>query len=192
MVDSYSAGQIQALHPVTLFGAEKAQDAFRHVQAADHIGKAVINVPPEFSAVASVPKASKIELDPKASYLLTGGLGGLGKTISTWLVERGARSLVFLSRSANSPENKKFLRELESSGCAITTAPGKAESPEDVKNAISKAPSQIRGVIHLAMVLKVSHSSAYHNVETGPTLTVSAGFTDCQHGARRLARCQCA
>jgi hypothetical protein len=156
MIEFYSAGHIEALHPVTLFEAERAQDAFRHIQNSDHIGKAVIAVPSNFSAVPSVPKLSKIELDPNASYLLTGGLGGLGKIISTWLVERGARSLVFLSRSAGSAENQKFFRELESSGCTVTAAPGKAESPEDIRNAIAKAPSNIRGVIHLAMVLKVN------------------------------------
>ena len=156
MVNLYSTGQIQPLKPVALFEAGKVQDAFRHVQNSDHIGKAVITVPENFSTVPSVPKTTRMKLNRDASYLLTGGLGGLGKTISTWLVERGARSLVFLSRSADSIENKKFLHELRSTGCTVTVAPGKAESQKDVGNAISKAPSAIRGVIHLAMVLKVS------------------------------------
>ncbi|KGO38831.1 Acyl transferase/acyl hydrolase/lysophospholipase [Penicillium expansum] len=156
MVELYSTGHIQPLHPLTSFEAGKAQDAFRHVQNRDHIGKAVINVPSDFSVVSSLPKATKLQLNPASSYLLTGGLGGLGKVISTWLVERGARSLVFLSRGAGSPENWNFLRELESTGCTVTIVPGKAESPDDINAAISKAPNPIRGVIHLAMVLKDS------------------------------------
>lgn len=157
MVELYSTGHIQPLHPLTSFEAGKAQDAFRHVQNRDHIGKAVINVPSDFSVVSSLPKATKLQLNPASSYLLTGGLGGLGKVISTWLVERGARSLVFLSRGAGSPENWNFLRELESTGCTVTIVPGKAESPDDINAAISKAPNPIRGVIHLAMVLKVNN-----------------------------------
>jgi hypothetical protein len=178
MVDFYAAGQISVLRPVTLFEAVKAQDAFRHVQNSDHIGKAVITVPLNFGTVPSVPKSSKIELDPNASYLLTGGLGGLGKIISTWLVERGARSLVFLSRSAGSAENQKFFRELESTGCTVTAAAGKAESPRDIQNAIAKAPSAIRGVIHLAMVLKVSLPMPLRSRNAHVD---SAGFTDRRH-----------
>ena len=107
-------------------------------------------------AVPTVSRANKLQLNQDVSYLLTGGLGGLGRLISTWLVERGARSLVFLSRSADSTESHGFLRELESTGCTVTVVPGKAESAVDIHKAISKAPSPIRGVIHLAIVLKDS------------------------------------
>ena len=156
IVDLYSEGKIQPLAPVTFFEAEQAQSAFRHLQNSDHIGKTVIKVPLDFSVVPTTPRANGLRLQGNVSYLLTGGLGGLGKSISTWLVEQGARSLVFLSRSANSVGNRKFIRELESSGCAVTVIPGRAEVFEDVLEAVSQAPSSIRGVIHLAMVLKVS------------------------------------
>jgi NAD(P)-dependent dehydrogenase (short-subunit alcohol dehydrogenase family) len=115
----------------------------------------VIEVPTDFSTISSTPRPAKLQLDSEASYLITGGLGGLGKVISTWLVERGARSLVFLSRSAGSPDNQQFLRELTSCGCLVTVIAGKAESKEDIQSAISKAPRAIKGIIHLAMVLQV-------------------------------------
>jgi myxalamid-type polyketide synthase MxaD len=38
-----------------------------------------------------------------ASYLVTGGLGGLGLVVARWLVERGARHLVLLGRTALPP-----------------------------------------------------------------------------------------
>ena len=38
--------------------------------------------------------------NPKAAYLLVGGLGGLGRAVSLWMAERGARHLTYLSRSA--------------------------------------------------------------------------------------------
>jgi acyl transferase domain-containing protein len=39
-----------------------------------------------------------IAVSPKGSYLITGGLGGLGLKIARWLVERGARQLVLMGR----------------------------------------------------------------------------------------------
>lgn len=35
-----------------------------------------------------------------AYYALVGRLGGLGRVIATWMVENGARSIIFISRSA--------------------------------------------------------------------------------------------
>jgi len=113
-------------------------------------------MPQDTSGLPSLPRPSPLQLKSDASYLLTGGLGGLGKVIATWLVERGARSLVFLSRSAGkTPEDQEFFCELESSGCSVTAVAGKAESMEDVEKAISQAPQRIAGVLHLAMVLRV-------------------------------------
>lgn len=159
MIKFLSKGKIRPITPITVFHASKVQDAFRYVQNSDHIGKAVVQIPTSFSDVTSVPRDNKLWLDSGASYLLTGGLGGLGKAISTWLVERGAKSLVFLSRNAGSSYNEGFLRELESSGCSVTIVPGKAESMEDVQNAVLKSTRPVKGVIHLAMVLQVRINS---------------------------------
>jgi hypothetical protein len=59
------------------------------------------------------------------SYLLVGGLGGLGRAISTWLVERRARHLIYLSRSAGkSDEDHEFFRELHCQGCTTQVVSG--------------------------------------------------------------------
>lgn len=97
-----------------------------------------------------------LALDPEASYLLTGGLGGLGKALALWMVERGARSLVFLSRSAGQSDgDQTFFEELKTLGCSVAAIPGKAQDMGDVKKATAMAENPIRGVIHLAMVLRV-------------------------------------
>lgn len=91
------------------------------------------------------------------SYLLVGGLGGLGRSVATWMVEHGARSLVFLSRSAASPENEQFVKELEGyPGCTVTTVSGDVSRDEDVLKTIEAAPKPLAGVLQLSLVLRVS------------------------------------
>lgn len=160
MIQLYSNGQIKPLRPRTVFPVSQAQDAFRHLQNSDHIGKVVLETSSNFSALPSSPRPVSLQLDSEASYLITGGLGGLGRVISTWLVERGARSLVLLSRSAGSANNQQFLQELKSCGCSVTVIPGKVESKEDIQAAILNAPRPIKGIIHLAMVLQVRNLSS--------------------------------
>ncbi|OHF03968.1 polyketide synthase [Colletotrichum orchidophilum] len=89
------------------------------------------------------------------SYLLIGGFGGLGRSLATWLLEHGARNLVFLSRSAGSIDNEPFVKELESyPGCIIKTVSGDVSSSDDVLKAISEAPMPVAGVMQLSLILK--------------------------------------
>lgn len=47
------------------------------------------------------------------TYFLPGGFGGLGRSIASWMVEHGARNLVFTSRSGDShPRAKELLNSL--------------------------------------------------------------------------------
>ena len=108
--------------------------------------------------VPRVPTGRHLTFNAKGTYLLTGGFGGLGKSMATWLIERGARSLAFLSRSAGtSKESLLFIKELEATGCSVTTIAGSADCKEDVDRVLASSPSPIKGVFHLAMVLRVSH-----------------------------------
>ena len=74
-----------------------------------------------------------------------------------WLVEHGARNLVIISRSAGqTDESEKFIIEMASLGCSIVPVSGKVNIQEDVERAIAKVGRPIKGVVHMAMVLRVS------------------------------------
>lgn len=102
------------------------------------------------------PERQNLSLHSEAAYVLTGGLGGLGRSIATWLIERGARALMFLSRSASSKfEDSKFSEELQSLGCSVFAISGEVQNGKDVQRAVSAPGRTIKGVIHLAGILRV-------------------------------------
>lgn len=89
-------------------------------------------------------------------YLLVGGLGGLGREISRWMVENGARHILYLSRSAKEgPETAPFFDELRSQGCAISTFAGSVNNVKDVEVAVEQAPKPIAGVMQMSAVMRV-------------------------------------
>ena len=154
--------QDSSIDPITIvapYEASEVQAAFRHIQQGKHIGKIVVRMP-ETQGQDGPPierQLRTLSLDRDSAYLLVGGMGGLGRAVSSWLVEHGARHLIFLSRSAGQGEtDKAFANELASQGCAVQMFPGSIASLDDVSNAIKGASVPIKGVLNLSMVLRVS------------------------------------
>jgi microcystin synthetase protein McyG len=97
---------------------------------------------------------SRFELRPDATYLVTGGLAGLGWLTAEWLVARGARHLVLMGRREPSPAVREAVARLEQSGVSIRMVLGDVSKGEDVRRALDEAPTSapLRGVIHSAGV----------------------------------------
>lgn len=141
---------------MTVYEAGEIEQAFRCLQRGDNIGKVVVSIPTDTSQIASSPRPKEFSFKSDVSYLLTGGLGGLGRSVASWMVEKGARHLTFLSRSAGKGDgDQAFFRELESMGCSLIAVQGKADDLASVNACISQTPRPIKGIFHLAMVLRV-------------------------------------
>jgi hypothetical protein len=147
-------GKLRAPEKVSVFQAVDVESAFRLLGNGDHIGKVVVSMPGDPSSIpARAPVPKTLALDPNATYVITGGLGGLGRSVATWMAEKGARSIVFLSRSAGTRQTDlDFLAELASMGCSGIAVSGQVNCIEDVNKAIALSPNPIKGVVHFAMV----------------------------------------
>lgn len=157
IVRFYLQGGIQPIRPTTCFDAAKVEDAFRSLQKGQHIGKLVVRVPDDHSLLAATKSRGRLSLRTDSSYLLVGGLGGLGHSVSIWLAEHGARNLIFLSRSggSGSPEIASLVRELAAMNCSAQIVAGSVACLEDVRRVITQARFPIAGVIQMSMVLRV-------------------------------------
>lgn len=104
-------GSLKPVAPILQFGMADVEKAFRFMQAGKHMGKVVVRVDDK-DVVPAVPRTPKVNVSSDATYVVA-GLGGICREIGRWLAEKGAKSLIFLSRSAASSEgNKSFAEEL--------------------------------------------------------------------------------
>lgn len=153
VLDQYLKGNLKPITPITTFGAENVEEAFRYMQKGSHIGKIVIKFPYD-DTLPLAPTVPLPEFRSDASYVLAGGLGGLGKAIAAWMAFYGAKNLMFLSRSAgNSQEDRDFFHELNMMGCATQSFPVDISDSIAVQTAISQATLPIAGAMQMAMVL---------------------------------------
>jgi hypothetical protein len=158
----YRQGSIEPISPVKVFDATNIGEAFRYMQKGQHIGKIVLRIPENIDALAVAQEQKRLSLNPNASYLLVGGLGGLGRAVSNWMVENGARHLTYLSRSAGKTQaDQAFFKELEIQGCHAIAVAGSATNVKDVQRAATASTQPISGVIQMSMVLRVGVSNIY-------------------------------
>ncbi|THV54033.1 hypothetical protein BGAL_0036g00320 [Botrytis galanthina] len=151
----FCEGSIQPIRPVKFFEAIQIEEAFRFMQKGQHIGKIVISMPADSRQLATSNTHSQFSLRSDVSYLLVGGLGGLGQSISTWMVENGAKHLIYLSRSGGKrDEDVSLVTELNAQGCTVQIIAGSVAIPADIQRVISEAQLPIAGIIQMSMVLR--------------------------------------
>nr|A0A6F9DXA0.1 RecName: Full=Partially reducing polyketide synthase men1; Short=R-PKS men1 [Menisporopsis theobromae]CAB3277415.1 Men1 [Menisporopsis theobromae] len=159
-----------AIKPVKLLAAYPASDletAMQALHARSRQDKIVI----AYSADQVVPvlhnPRESLRLPGDKTYLIAGGLGGIGRNIANLLVECGARHLAFVSRSGVTSEaQQKLVDNLTQRGAKIAVYRcniGDAQSLEQTLARCSAEMPPVKGVIHSAVVFRdaVIHNMTY-------------------------------
>ena len=159
VMELFNRGMLTTIFPTTSFPISELERGFRTMQTGQHVGKIVFTVD-DSDIVPVIPaKIPNIQLDPSSTYLISGGLGGIGRSIATWMVEAGARNMVFLSRSGTSkPAAQETIAILTAAGAKAKVYAcdcGDAQQMRDTMKLCSEEFPPIKGVIQAAMVLKV-------------------------------------
>lgn len=161
-MDYFRRGMIKPIRVAEVTKAVDVIQSFRGLQLGQHIGKVVVDMRDsegclQVGELTRVPHKRAISLDRNGSYLIVGGLGGLGRAVSIWLAQNGARHLAFLSRNAGcGAHDQEFAREIESMGCSVQLIRGSVLDLNDVKQAIGNLQSHapVKGIIQMSMVLR--------------------------------------
>jgi acyl transferase domain-containing protein/acyl carrier protein/short-subunit dehydrogenase len=130
-------------------------EAFSEVARSRPIGKLVVSMAEPRVPIA-VPLAEASPIRGDATYLITGGLGGLGLTAARWLVGEGARHLLLVGRQGPGASARQVLAALEAAGAKVAVARADVADPGQLAGALARLdPSQppLRGVIHAAGTL---------------------------------------
>ena len=156
LIDQNVIGPIKHL---TSFDISQLESAMGFFSKGVHTGKLVITFQDPNATLKVLQPVTRASFDPSAAYLLVGCLGGLGRSLATWMVERGARHLIFFSRSGgHKPEAASILRDLAEAGAKPQVIRCDVTNEKDLVFAVEQVNTQlpIKGVIHAAMVEGVS------------------------------------
>ena len=91
-----------------------------------------------------------------ATYLVTGGLGMLGRSVAKWLISKGAKQLILTGRNAKPDAAKELFSAEEVDGASIEVVACDISRHDDVRRlmrTISKKFPPLKGVVHSVGVL---------------------------------------
>ncbi|MDE2801312.1 MAG: SDR family NAD(P)-dependent oxidoreductase [Chloroflexota bacterium] len=121
-------------------------DAMEFMRSARHIGKNVIVMPPLTDG----------RLRADRSYLVTGGLGGIGIVVAGWLADRGAGVIVLNGRRPPDSEAKEAIESLRRQGADVRVELADVTDPAAVDAMLARIDAEmppLAGVIHSVGVL---------------------------------------
>ncbi|WP_426752693.1 SDR family NAD(P)-dependent oxidoreductase [Myxococcus sp. Y35] len=112
---------------------------------------------PSFTQALAVPPAdSAFRPRPDRTYLITGGLGGIGLRLASWLVAHGARHLALCGRKGETEEARQALAPLRAAGARVETFRvdvSRAEAVAEMLEAVRRGGTPLGGIFHSAGVL---------------------------------------
>lgn len=152
--DLVHQGVLYAPSPLTAYPVGEIESAFRTMQRGKHRGKLALSYPE--GATAKVYRRAKdaLKLDPNATYLISGGLGGLGRSLAREFVACGAQNIAFLSRSgASSAGARATVEELSARGANIKAFHADVADEASFLAAMEQCSSEmppIKGVIQVS------------------------------------------
>ncbi len=147
--------------PRTLFQSDRAEEAFRFMATGKHIGKVILKIRDEKvpqSEFITREVVSRLYLNPGKTFIVFGGLGGFGLELGHWLVGKGVRGLVMVSRSGvtNGYQALQIAR-WRALGVRVLLLEPTMDSEEDALALIQQCSElglgPVGGIFNLAMVI---------------------------------------
>jgi acyl transferase domain-containing protein/aryl carrier-like protein len=140
--------------PHRTFPIWRIAEALRYMAQAKHVGKLIVSMQ-DTEGLPLERDAAPTAIDPAASYLITGGLGGFGLALAARLARRGARHLLLVGRSAPSTAAQSAVAAIRRQGVEVGICQADVTDRGQTQRAldIARSMAPVRGIMHAAMVL---------------------------------------
>ncbi|KAI1497576.1 putative polyketide synthase [Biscogniauxia marginata] len=158
--DLIYSGQLRPPVGIQVYSPEEAGAALGFFRGGEESGNSVIELGPDSMTKMTIQMKPLYNFDDKSTYVIAGGLGGLGRSIARWMVKMGARHLLLLSRrGASNPHARRLVDHLRNDGAQVFTPCCDISDLEQLRDVIEESSHHmppIRGCIQSAMLLRDS------------------------------------
>ncbi|PHH71604.1 hypothetical protein CDD80_5123 [Ophiocordyceps camponoti-rufipedis] len=145
--------------PLTVYSISDCPDAFislqKVIRSGSRTSKTVVTAASD-DPISTFTIPNPLTFPPSASYLIVGGLSGLGLEIAHWMARHGATNLILLSRNATAPKTDPIVKDLNRLGAQTLVLSCDVADKDALTKTITeyqKTAPPIRGIIQAATIL---------------------------------------
>ncbi|KAI0172251.1 putative polyketide synthase [Hypoxylon sp. FL1284] len=151
-MELYSTGQIQPILPVTTKRPMQVNEVIQSIPSDMGSGKYVISYD-ENVTFKAFPSRTPLKFKSDVTYLMIGCLGGLGRQVALWMAQKGAKHMVFVSRSGeDSPAAAATVKILRDRDVNVSVLRADITRREELASAFAQINPAIpiKGVLNAA------------------------------------------
>ncbi|KAM3069262.1 hypothetical protein ACMFMG_010772 [Clarireedia jacksonii] len=152
--------KLRLITPLHVYPVSEAEAALRLLQSGKSSGKIVLEMLPDSLVKVISNRKPKELFRADRTYVVVGGLGGLGRSIARWMVTQGAKYLLLPSRSGpNTDKAVELVEDLVAKGVTVRVPVCDVADPASIKSVLVDCATNmppIAGCIQAAMVLRDS------------------------------------
>ncbi|KAF2462582.1 uncharacterized protein BDR25DRAFT_363876 [Lindgomyces ingoldianus] len=148
-------------NPLHIYPLGEIEQAFRFLQSCS---RRLINTSRFFNGILMTRQVtqgphSPYQLSENATYIISGGLGAIGLAIARWLVQRGAKHMILLSRTGGDTNSSAmgFMDQMRDIGVEVYSPSCDITNLGTLKSTLARFAKRmppVRGCIQAAMVLR--------------------------------------
>ncbi|EFQ36689.1 KR domain-containing protein [Colletotrichum graminicola] len=150
--------ELEVPSPLHVYHPGELEGAMRYLQSGKNMGKVVVSYASQGDEMKYRPATRpSYHFSDSATYVVGGGLGGLGREIIRWMYTRGAKHFIILGKSGIAKAGAaKFIQELELGGARVWAPACDLSDRNLLQSILNEATTKmppIKGCIQAAMVL---------------------------------------
>jgi polyketide synthase 5 len=141
----------------THYPLAEAATAIRVMSAAEHTGKLILDIPHAGRSSVVLPPEQVPVFRRDGSYIITGGLGGLGLFLAEKMAAAGVGRIVLSSRSQPTRKALETIELVRSIGSDVLVQCGDIAEGDTAEKLVATATATglpLRGVLHAAAVVE--------------------------------------
>ncbi|MGB9306363.1 MAG: SDR family NAD(P)-dependent oxidoreductase, partial [Mycobacterium sp.] len=141
----------------THYPLAEAATAIRVMSAAEHTGKLILDVPHAGRSSVVLPPEQAQAFRSDSSYIITGGLGGLGLFLAEKMATAGAGRILLTSRSQPTQKALETIELVRAIGSDVVVECGDIAQAGTAEKLVATATATglpLRGVLHAAAVVE--------------------------------------
>ncbi|KAH6646092.1 fatty acid synthase S-acetyltransferase [Truncatella angustata] len=144
--------------PLHIYPVSRIEESFRLIQSGKNTGRVVITIDQAEVVSKLIRHQDRCEFNHEATYLVVGGLGGLGRAIVRWMARQGAKNMILPSRTGPvSQAAIQVVLDLKARGINVVTPICDASSFSSLSAVLedcAKSMPPVKGCINGSMVLQ--------------------------------------